>query len=865
MGLKEATSGFYGDLPYCSPVESSVFFDAVAASRMHRISESMISRADSMSYFMKENTLFNDLFLELRKGFDENASKLKRGGVLEFLDIIPSLLHSSSAHRLVRESEEGKCFVVIESKEASDICGVFDVAKQDDSSVYVVVSLDVKGMDYMWQSLLTFLLGGASTEKNMVYVLPIIDVYLQKGNAYGEFLFSLWATGVSSILHHFALIAIDSVRERLNKVSIRIGALKGHEGDSILDDVQLFFEDKLRICVYRVLNNEVLPNDPFAVETECAITAGDREEWLEKATELILGVHEELCDTSEEKTKKDDAKLRCVLFIIPDIISLQNDLKRQLSDSYTSTPIIVVTRENQIYELLSLHNRSAPIVFFCSQKNLQDQLLKPEHERYLNRLCVEAFLYGERNRYVWEIALIRMLFPGSQPFYLLPYPLFDSTNSDERNGKANELEESSLEEAINIILWLFRRFKLETCPKGIQPVLRVSEMFFISRGAALIFEKVMNAMKSSGLVSSLSTSDESYSFRLEVLGRAVSYRFCLPYESKFPEFTSFDVKCIFWCHALRQSKETALKLISSAHNFPTWIEAAIDNFCLKHRIKLENGTVTEREALVKGLSLIPNFDGISSRINAFLTHPSGKRIPILGNFVSASSTCSRGWFEQAPVSKSAESVTRPHVNVYCYPSHNEICEICFGDHTIQCPLDLSYPLIVTHIVLHTTLWNNAIILESGHDNGLAAPLPIPLALLHSPTLNSILEDVDDGKVGFWLDNCMDSTPPLSDPLELASLMAKTPSLVGLCDHEALRRKRTQVDWVMKRQKCEVKEVSAPLSEAEAATIREFANAAIKLGRENAEKRFKGMRGFAFLNSSHENHAYYLHVLGQSKP
>ncbi|RNF08472.1 uncharacterized protein Tco025E_07167 [Trypanosoma conorhini] len=462
-----------------------------------------------------------------------------------------------------------------------------------------------------------------------------------------------------------------------------------------------------------------------------------------------------------------------------------------------------------------------------------------------------------------DIALLHMLLPGSPSPKLLPHPMFVSTNADERSCNTSKLDNGCLQEAMNIILWIFRRFKLGNCHKGIQPVLRISEMLFISRGAAAVFEKVMYSMRMAGIVSFLNLSDESHAFRLEVMGRALSYRFRLPYEPKFPEFTPFDVKCILWCYAFRQSKETAQKLISDAHFSPIWVGDAIDNFCLQYRISLENELGNEREALVKELSLIPKCDGVISRVKTFLTHSSGERVPISRHFATASSTCCRGWFEQAPVGTSAEFIPKPHVNVYCYPSQNELCEIRFGDCTLQCPLDLSYPLIIAHIVLYTTLWNNAIILESVHDTGSAAPLPIPLAVLHSPTLNSILEDVVDGKVGFWLDNCMDSAPPLSDPLELASLMAKTPSLLGFCDHKALRRKRSQVGLDLKRQKCEVKEASVPLSEAEAATIREFANAAIKLGREKAEKRFKGMKGFAFLNPSHENHAYYLHILEKS--
>ncbi|RNF10576.1 hypothetical protein TraAM80_01503 [Trypanosoma rangeli] len=862
MGSKDVTSGFYGDVPYCSPVESSVFFDTITASRMHRLPEAMIARADLALFFTEGNTFFHNLIIGLEKEVNSKESCPEGGCGFEFLDIIPRLFHSPSALRLVRESEDGNCFVVIESKNISNMGGVFDGGKEDESSVYTVVSLDLRGIDCMWQSLLSYLLGGTS-EKNMVYILPNINFHLQKGNSYGEFLVSLWALVVSSVLHYFASFAIDSIRQRLNKVTIRIGVLEGHECDNILDDVQLFFENKLRICVHRVLNTETLTNNPCIVDLACDTAAETYEEWIEKATELVVGIHEELCDTGEEEPSRGDTNLRCILFVVPEMELLRKDLQRHLCDSYTSTPIMVVSSEKEIHELLLSHSRSIPIVYFCSQKSLKKQLLKPEHERYLNHLSVEALLYGEKNRDGRDFALIRMLVPGSPSPKLLPYPIFVSTNADEGGDETSQLDDDCLQEAINITLWLFRRFKLETCRKGIQPVLSISEMTFISRGAAAVFEKVMNSMMMSGLVSFLKLSDESHLIRLEVLGRALSYRFRLPYRPKFPEFTLFDVKCIFWCYAFRQSRETALKLISDAHFFPIWVEDAMNNFCFQYRIRLENDIGTEREALVRELSLIPKFNEINSRVKNFLTHSSGERLPISRHFASAPSTSCRGWFEQAPLGTSAESIPKPHVNVYCYPSQNELCEIRFGGNTLQCPLDLSYPLIITHIVLHTTLWNNGIILESDRDTGLAAPLPIPLTVLNSPTLNSFLEDVVDGKAGFWLDNFMNSTPSLSDPLELASLMAKTSSLLGICDHKALRRKRNRVDLALKHQKNEAKEASLPLSETEAATIREFANAAIKLGREKTEKRFKGVKGFAFLDPSHKNYAYYLHILEQS--
>ncbi|RNF08473.1 uncharacterized protein Tco025E_07168 [Trypanosoma conorhini] len=375
MGLKDTTSGFYGDVPYCSPVESSVFFDTITASRMHRLPESMITRADSTSFFMDANASLYERVLGVKKEVDNKKSCPKGGSAFEFLDIIPHLFRSPSASRLVRASEEGDCFVVVESKNISDICGVFEAGKQDSSSVYFVVSLDLKGIDDMWQSLLNFLLGGVSPGRNMVYVLRNVEVYLEKGNSYGAFLFSLWALAVSSILHNFASITIDSVRQRLSRVSIRICVLEGHEGENILDDIQLFFENKLRICVYRVLSTDTLPNDACTIDSECDTMTETHGEWIDKATELVVGIHEELCDTAEEEPSKDDINLRCILVSLPEKELLRKDLQRHLCDSYTSTPVTVVTTEKQICEMLASHDRTIPIVFFVPKRIFRSSCL----------------------------------------------------------------------------------------------------------------------------------------------------------------------------------------------------------------------------------------------------------------------------------------------------------------------------------------------------------------------------------------------------------------------------------------------------------------------------------------------------------
>ncbi|ORC87390.1 uncharacterized protein TM35_000221890 [Trypanosoma theileri] len=865
MKSSEKPSGCFSDVPYCSPIESSVFFETLGSARIHRVSESMMTKADSIDFFIDRGTQFCNLIDELKKKLTGDGNIPSGLESLKFLDVIPTLFQNPSVQRIIRNDEGNSCFVTIESKNPEDPLDEPSIGLDRELFTSVILSLDLKGIDFLWQSLILFLMGDTEPEKDIVYILPNINIYLRNGNSYGGFLFSLWALVISSILHHFTTIPVDYVRRRLNRVRFWITVLRDSESDIISDNIHLFFENKLRICVYRILNTKPITYKGYDDKFTTVIRVADREEWLEKTTEIVVNTHEELCDTNVDPQDESELSFSCILLIIPEIKSLRRELEKRLCDSYTSVPISVVTQEKEIYEGFSNLDRNTPITIFYSEKQIEEQLLKPEHERYLKRLNIKAIIVGEESFNDRSIVLIRHLIPESPPPVLLLYPRKNSVDFKKNSCEVDCNKNCNIQEAINLILWLFRRFRFDLCVKGIQPVLHASKMFFISTNTTSFFNEVLDTMKVTGLVRFVKQTDETNSFRLEILGRAISYRFRLPYEGKLPELTPFDVKCILWCHALRQSKITANKLISNVHSFPTWVEKAIDFFCSRYRISLQNENDTERETLVKLFSSVPKNNEEISRVKLFLMHPSGERLPILNHFIQTPSTLCRGWYEQAPIGTDVEVSPKPHVSVYCYPSYNELCEVHFGDHTLQCPLDISYPLIATHIALHTTILNNSVFLEYNDFSAVPPLVPMPLTVLQNPTLNSFLDDFDNGNVGYWLDNCMNSSNSLSDGMELASLMARTSSLLGICDRGALRRKRATKDSVVKRQKCEINETPKPPSEAEAETIREFVNAAKKLGRENAEKRFKGKRGFGFLNPSNESHAFYLYILEQSSP
>nr|CCC96179.1 unnamed protein product [Trypanosoma congolense IL3000] len=849
MSAKVYTSGYFSDLQYWFQREKNVFLDLLASSKTHRLPESMMLKADTEVYYTDEDSKLHYL---LSKAGGVNDSCKSVSGVL---DVIPPLLSTVPLVGAAQGGWDGGCFVITASASALDMVDcITDTGANRPSCT--TVSLDIRGIDEVWQSLIHFILGDNTKGDDIVYVVPNVDVYLYSGHPFGEFLFSIFVLVVSSIFHHFSSFPDDSTQMRLGRVKVLLTFSRDNGKYCCVDDVHLFIENKLRLSVDRKIKIDA----GLAVCREASLTElptfFSQDEWIERVTEVVTNAHDQLCDAFAQED--GGSLLQCILLIIPDKESLVDRLKKQLYDSYTSTPIEVVTNLDNVSDLLAECDGRTLITVLCTQQGIEEQILRPEHERCFKYLKVRAVIFGEGEE-KWWIDILHGLLLETPSLIYLPFPMggeHKDTTTNEKNWA-----DKYIQEGMNIVLWLYRRFRLRLGKKGFQPVLQISEHLFISRFASRFFDMVTDRMCLAGLVTRTQDADKSKSYLLDIRGRLLSYRFRLPYISALPEMNPLDVNCIFWCCALRQSRAVALKLISNSHKFSYWVDDAITRFCLRHRIKFTEEMGDDGELLVKTLCFMSKPDDTVSRVLSFLRHPMGRRTPIPSRRDAASLTLGRGWFDQTPSTSERQSLPQGRVNIYCYPSHNELCEIHFGDHVLQCPLDISYALISTHIAIHTVMRNNAIFLESTSEFSRMPLVPIPLAILRSPTFKSIASGLSGAPVGTWLDGCVGANPPPSDPMELASLMGRTFSLLGLCETDRLRRRCTDAILSTKRPKHEGLEFKVP-SEAEADVIRGFVKAAKKMGRDNAEKNFRMVKGFAFLDPLHESHAYYLYLMKQ---
>ncbi|KAG8346569.1 hypothetical protein TRVL_02591 [Trypanosoma vivax] len=856
MPSKDITSGFFCDVPYLGPVESSIFFDVLTSARVHRIPESMIVRPDSLLYYVDKVSRLYQTASDFRSS--DLVGHDNKSGFGDLVSIIPPLLHASPPQRLTNRLSDTGCFISLVTGDLPSLNSKSLAEKFAGHCDCVVISFDLKGFDTMWQSLIEFLTDD-SEDSRAVFVLPNIGVYLRDDDPFGWFMFSIWSVGVSSILHYFSTVNHNHIQERLSKVSILLTFIKHIEDEIVADKIQLFFENKLKVCVSRMEDISLLTGFSGTADGSIVVISNSQEEWLSKAVDVITGIHEELCDANKMEDNMICGKRCCVLFIVPESISLVRELEKRLCDCYTSTPMVIVTDIERLSEIETLRNVDVPVILLCFRGAIERQLLRPKHERVVEQMNISALIFTGYDFSVRDLAVYQSLF-SKGPTHLMLIPRNAHGNRD-TSHKPTELNYDIIQEGVNIILWLFRRFRFPLDEGGMQPILKIPDAFFISSTASLFFDRVINEMKTSGLISFVYSSDGSCGSRLELLGRALSYRFRLPYKSEFPELTSSDIKCILWCYALRKSKSVAQKLISASHRFPSWVENAVDDFCSIHRIKFGNANTTGEEALINHLSSSPDSEKGVSRVRRFLAHCYGKRDRVSRHLVESSSTSCRGWFEQAVFDTGLPIVPQPHVNMYCYPCHTELCEIIFGNDILQCPLDLSYPLVAVHIVLHTTLRNIAVLLEYNEIDELPPLVPIPISVLQSPTFKSIVYEANNESTGLWLDSCMSSNPPISDSLQFSSLMSKSSSFNGFCSYRSLCKRPRQWDRDTEKPRRDTEGFKIP-PEAEATRIREFANAAKKLGRENAEGRFKGMSGFAFLQPSHPSHEYYLHLLQQ---
>nr|CCM18372.1 hypothetical protein, conserved [Leishmania guyanensis] len=174
-------------------------------------------------------------------------------------------------------------------------------------------------------------------------------------------------------------------------------------------------------------------------------------------------------------------------------------------------------------------------------------------------------------------------------------------------------------------------------------------------------------------------------------------------------------------------------------------------------------------------------------------------------------------------------------------------------------MELSYPLIVAHSVLHISLHNICVFSETVDPSVVT---PLPRNLLESGVMSSLLCDLTRGNAGFWLDGVMNEIVLTSSASSvLAPLTLKGRQHIPYCERELFTRKRPRQEiGAAKAGEMEGFKGTLPRTAAERSAVEELAELIRTIGREKAEKAVRGKKGFSFLEPSHELYPFYLYSL-----
>lgn len=857
MTSEDRTCGCFNDLPYFGPVESSAFFGEVSSIRLHRLSELLMESCRSPGYFAVQGSF---LHTALSTSLEEGAKQGKKAKASSVQ--LPDFCGIGDA---------GSGFLGYGT--GTNIC-VREVSQREItatkcpwvSSSSRIVSLDTCGIDTVWSGLVQWLLGDDDSAHH--FIVPNLDLFLGSKSEEGEFLLSVLLTGVASILHFYSVK--HSLSERAAAVCIDFTVFHSKLAGALADSFQIFVEKQLHLPVERVFSDDGeaanLQRRTSSVEVVATPTS---EEWTERICEMAVEAHERLCDEGVGRGAGVDDKLPApvILICLPGDGAIREPIRQALTDTYSSEPISVTTD-------CEWHRDSftgeTPVMLLCSSAWLVNQAKSPPYERLLTNVSVRAVVlggfceYGENHdeNVSHTVALLELLCQGSElSISALKHSSYCSHTLDETSN--DDKCQRDLR-CCNVLLLLFRRFLMRYSPQNRQPFFTISQQSFVSHAAWELFKGACEKMQAAGVVEKLSADSTAQTTCLTALGRFLSLRFRAGPSNRLSwDLSVVDAKTIMWSHLLRDSKDTACRLIGSRYSFSGWVLRAVDEFCEVHGLVLDGSSPILRDVLIHQLASVGFENKVEvNRKHFVLSSPKGTRRSVQRHATAGMSTVCRGWYEQAPL-LAGYSIEEKQVKVFCPPPLTAYCELegqeGSGNLRIQCPVDVSYPLIVAHSILHISAHNNCVFLESRSSSG---PVPLPASLLQSHTLRALLDSEYLGNGGAWLDSVVgDSLPAPSDASVLGVLPHKGASLMAHCERTAFSRKRKR-EVGSTPLKAEGVGFSGlkPRTEPEADAIDEFVKLVKSLGRDRAENAFKGKRGFGFITANHELHPYYLFVL-----
>lgn len=831
MAQSDGTSGYFGDLPYFGPVEVSLLYSVLHSSRVHKLQEKMMHFCRDLNFFMNLDSRLGSKISEV------NGSNKK-------LSCLPSLNKNTSSRSF-------------SSAASNNILICYTGSRYYWESRWEEVNLDSNGIDRVWTECLRFIFDDRIEAPK--FLIPNCDLILNDGDR--AYLFSILMTGISSIIHYFE--ALPKFQEKVRQISLGLLILDTVSGKVSGDAISLYIANRHGLSAGTTNYGSFSVAYEELIKDATIINADNLSEWREEIKSITIDWFEELCD--QEGTSSEEMKSPVILLILPDKRE-SLVIQAKILDSYTSVPTRIVHAAS-IKEDLSLFSSHQPIIVCCSSSWIHQQKMTNKADRIIEMLNVKRVVhcgYVEYGQNISEELLSTLSFlPGyclEGGLALVQHETVFYETSNEECSSNITLDQVYLPDAI---LLLFRRFLSKYSPETQQPRLHLPESIFINSSGCETFRKVLKFMEMTGSIKIIHESNE---IELTSVGRFLSYSFRYldgyNYEKKL---SPQDAKAILWGFTLRQSNEIILKIIQDNHIRCDWVPLAVRKFCECHRIGFDSSTELDNYSLINhlasyGLKRPTEFN----RLHFILSLPSGRRQKVQNHYLRPPPTVCRGWQSDGNVDESAS------VQTYCYPAASVFCElsealISSQEKPIQCPLELSYPLLVVHSVLHISLHNNCIFLES-IDND-AHPVPMPLDILRLHTIKSLLYSEGKWSTGGWIDsngNCCTLIPSNASLLDFMRYKGSGPLVAVVSSTTAGRKRNRENERGEKPDAVETNSTGftgkMPRSESEKTIILEFIDLVANLGRQKAEQKFRGKRGFAFLDSTNDLHQYYLYLI-----
>lgn len=826
----DGTFGYFGDLPYIGPVEVSMLYSVLQSSRVHKLSERMMFSPRSLTYFMEaENSLA------------EQISNLNKD--IKKLNVFPVLNKFSSSVPIFHKSKSD--FINI-------VHGCSRAPRNDE---WLKINLDVNEIDMILLEIMKYVFGSLTNPPK--FLIMNCDLLIKEGS--GGFVFSLLIIGLASIFHSFS--SVKEFEARLDKITVGIHVLDTQCGRAAGDKIHLYIENQLRLSVSNSPTEASMIDYQEFMEKIVVVETANRDEWFEEIRSSVIDWFEELCDIDQQE---DDDKIPVILVILPDTAEKELS-KSKILDSYTSYPMQIV-EVSQINEELFNVYPSKPVIFLCSSSWICNQAVTVKESVITTRFNFKRALHCgfiENQQSIEEelVSTCTFFFNDlieADHFKLIKEKIHFVSPISPKDCPILSLEDIYLP---NGVFLFFRRFLCKYSPETFMPRFSIPENFFIHENALRKYEVVIKFMEMAGAIRVLPESGE---VELTPIGRFLSFQF--RYHRNYMYTKRFSIlggKIVMWGYILRQSEESITRILQEYHPLSHRIKEDLDFFCDMHKITLEqsselNNFSVMRHLATYGLERPKEFN----RLHYVLSLPSGKRERVRNHYLEVLPTTCRGWNSDGGTCEARCGQT------YCYPSSSILCEItekmfATQEKAIQCPLELSYPLLVFRSLLHISFHDNCIFLESVDE---LHPITMPLEILRSHTVKAILSSQIVSNAGRWLDGVGHSCSLILSNESLLDFMRYKGgkfTTIGISGKRSKKRARETSEYDSLESSCKnTFNGKLPRSEQEKQILAEFVAFAKTAGVDKAEKNFRGKRGFLFLDPTSELHPYYLHLLEQ---